>query len=180
MVALAALGCGEEARQADKKDPDPVPGDPQAPARPDPEAPEVAEPPDEVELGELRLAPLVPAVMTAPVTAEVEKSPTGAARISTPDGWFAVVVDDQAADLAARKAEIQADTVNRLERFVTDEPDVLVYETEAMPGQPEFHFVANVEVGDRTLSCRDETGPFWTRAQIDTMVRACRSLAPAP
>jgi hypothetical protein len=176
LIALvAALGCGDEARSTDK---DVAAGgagdDPGAPARTGPAAAPHEHPP-----AELSLAPHLPLVLTAPETAEVEQAPAAAVRVSTPDGSFALLIDDQPADLAAQKREIEANTINELKAFVVDEPAALAYESEAMPDQPEFHFVANVEVGDRTLSCRDETGPFWTRAQIDAMLAACRSLAPA-
>lgn len=165
---MLTAGCGEES----SKQPAP-PGDEQ------PATADEGEPHAHAAPAELSLAPLLPLSMTAPATAEVEKAPAADARVSTPDGSFAILVDDEAIDLAARKQEIEDDTVNELQELAVDETDTIVYRTEAMPGQPEFHFVANVTAGDRALSCRDETGPFWTRAQIDLMLAACRSLAPA-
>jgi hypothetical protein len=58
---------------------------------------------------------------------------------------FQLQVNGAAADLVARKKEIEGNTVNKLKAFVTDTPTELVYETEVM-GKPEFHFVANVEL----------------------------------
>jgi hypothetical protein len=78
-------------------------------------------------------------------------------------------------DLAARKKEIEGNTVNKLKGFVTDAPTELVYETEVM-GKPEFHFVANVELDGAKYNCEDKKGQAFTKADIDAMLAACKSL----
>jgi hypothetical protein len=88
---------------------------------------------------------------------------------------FQLEIRAGAADLAARKKEIEENTVNKLKSFVTESDTALVYETEVM-GKPEFHFVANVEAEDAKYNCEDTKGKAYTKADIEAMHTACTSL----
>jgi hypothetical protein len=90
---------------------------------------------------------------------------------------FQLVVHPSSRDIAKAKAEIAANTVNKLKRWITDAPDALVYES-AVGRSPksEFHFLANVPLGARTVSCEDEKGPFFSLADVQAMLAACRTL----
>lgn len=89
---------------------------------------------------------------------------------------FQLQINTSAADLAARKAEIEGNTVNKLKAFVTENETELVYETEVM-GKAEFHFVANVELDGAKYNCEDKKGQAFTQADVDAMLAACKSLA---
>lgn len=90
---------------------------------------------------------------------------------------FQLQINASAADLAAKKAEIEGNTVNKLKSFVTENETELVYETE-LDGKPEFHFVANVDVDGAKYHCQDKLGgqPY-AQADVDAMLAACKSLA---
>lgn len=88
---------------------------------------------------------------------------------------FQLQINSGATDLAARKQEIEANTVNKLKSFVSESETELVYETEVM-GKAEFHFVAAVELDGAKYSCEDKKGQAFTKADIDAMLAACKSL----
>jgi hypothetical protein len=88
---------------------------------------------------------------------------------------FQLQINSNHADLAASKKEIEGNTVNKLKSFVTDSATELVYESEVM-GKGEFHFLANVEVEGAKYNCEDKKGQAFTKADVDAMLAACKSL----
>ena len=93
---------------------------------------------------------------------------------------FALQISKDARDLAGAKKEISSNDVNKLKRFVVDTADEQVYESEVM-GKTQFHFNANVKVGDRAFTCENvKGGADKTLAQTQAMLASCKSLAAAP
>lgn len=88
---------------------------------------------------------------------------------------FQLQINTGPADLAASKKEIEGNTINKLKAFVTESETELVYETE-VAGKPEFHFVMNLELDGAKYNCEDKKGQAFTKADIDAMVAACKSL----
>jgi hypothetical protein len=80
------------------------------------------------------------------------------------------------ADLSARKKEIEGDTSRRFGRYVTEQPDLLVWEADDGSGKTVYHFVAMKQVGDRVIMCEDEAGRSYTREQAENMSQACQSI----
>ncbi|MBS1652468.1 MAG: hypothetical protein JSU07_10695 [Bacteroidetes bacterium] len=66
---------------------------------------------------------------------------------------FAVTINEQAADINAKKAEIKDDEVNKFKSFVTDEPNGILWESEIT--KPEFHFLYNLKAGAVEYSIED-------------------------
>lgn len=90
---------------------------------------------------------------------------------------FQLQINSSGADLAAAKQEIEGNTVNKLKSFVTESETELVYESEVM-GKPQFHFLANVEVDGAKYNCEDKKGQDFTKADVDAMLAACKSMTP--
>ncbi len=112
--------------------------------------------------------------ITAPEGATCKEA-FGALEIKAGDG-FQVEVHNGKLDLAARKKEIEGNTVNKLKKYTTDTAEAIVYESDAM-GKPEYHFLAARKVGDAEVSCEDTKGPLYSQAQVEAMLAACSSLA---
>jgi len=53
----------------------------------------------------------------------------------------------------------------------------VVYAESAVAGQSEFHFVANVTVGDKTFSAEDNKGPTYSQADVEQMLASFKTLA---
>jgi len=133
-----------------------------------------AKPAEPVKLATLDLGDTgLEAVISAPEGAKASDE-FGAFIVQSGES-FQLQINTGAADLAARKAEIEGNTVNKLKSFVTESETELVYETEVM-GKAEFHFVAKVEIDGAKYSCEDKKGQAFTKADVDAMLAACTSL----
>jgi hypothetical protein len=158
----------EEAKGEAKKD------DVKAPAGGDAEAKADATPAAPVKLAALSIEDAgIDATLQAPEGAKAAEE-FGSVVVSAGES-FQLQINSNHADLAASKKEIEANTVNKLKSFVTDSPTELVYETEVM-GKAEFHFLANVELDGAKYNCEDKKGQAFTKADVDAMLAACKSL----
>lgn len=136
---------------------------------------EAAEPAAEVKLAELNLEDTgLDVKLQAPEGAKAAEE-FGAYTVKAGE-TFQLEIHTGAADLAARKKEIEDNTVNKLEKFHTESDAALVYETEVM-GKTEFHFVANVELDGAKYNCEDTKGKAYTQADVEAMHKACTSMA---
>jgi hypothetical protein len=107
------------------------------------------------------------------------KESFGSVEITQGDG-FGLQISKDAGNLADLKKEITANDVNKLKRFVSETATEQVYETEVM-GKTQFHFNANVKVGDKEYRCENtKGGADKTLPQINAMLASCKSLAAAP
>jgi hypothetical protein len=88
---------------------------------------------------------------------------------------FQVEVSSSAKDIAALKKEITANTLNKLKKFYVETADALLYESTLM-GKSEFHFVANVKVGNSTFGAEDTKGPVYTKANAESMLKCFQTL----
>lgn len=160
----AASKDGGDAKAADAKAEDG--GDAKAEAKP-------AEP---VKLAELSLEDAgVEAKMQAPEGAKASEE-FGAYVVQAGES-FQLQINTGAADLAASKQEIEGNTVNKLKSFITESETELVYESEVM-GKTQYHFLANVEVDGAKYNCEDKKGQDFSKADVDAMLAACKSMSP--
>jgi len=88
---------------------------------------------------------------------------------------FQVEVSSSAKDIAALKKEILANTLNKLKKFYVETADALLYESTVM-GKSEFHFVANVKVGNSTYGAEDTKGPVYSKANAELMLKCFQTL----
>jgi hypothetical protein len=105
----------------------------------------------------------------------VAKEDFGALSVSDGKG-FQLEVHSGATDMPATKKEVEANDVNKLKKYVTDSPDVIVYVSDPGMGGPQVHFHAAVKIGGEDFYCTNSKGPVYTQAQTDVMVQACKSL----
>jgi hypothetical protein len=114
-----------------------------------------------------------PVVMMAPVGATAAED-FGAVLVKKGVN-FQVEVSSSAKDIAALKKEILANTLNKLKKFYVETADALLYESTVM-GKSEFHFVANVKVGNSTYGAEDTKGPVYTKANVELMLKCFQTL----
>ncbi len=101
------------------------------------------------------------------------KEQFGVVEVKAGDGFQLQVSTKDSNGLAALKKEHEANTMNKLKRFLVDTPDAILYESEVM-GKTEFHFAAYVKFDEeKWVFCEDNKGPFYTQAQAETMYAAC-------
>jgi hypothetical protein len=185
VAALTVAACDSGEKKAEGAKSDAKTEDPKAAAKTDDpadpkaadagEADVKAEPAKPVAMTDASLEAVgIDATLKAPEGAKVAED-LGAYTVKAGEN-FQLEIHTGAADLAARKKEIEENTVNKLKSFLTESDSALVYETEVM-GQAEFHFVANVAVDDAKYHCEDTKGKAYAKADIDAMLQSCQSIA---
>jgi hypothetical protein len=100
--------------------------------------------------------------------------------LSVSDGrGFQLEIHEGPVDMAARKKEIEANDINTFKRYVTDKPDMVVYESDlgVGPNRKQFHFIATVKVGDKDYYCENAKGATsYTQPQVETMAKSCQGI----
>ena len=87
---------------------------------------------------------------------EIIEQPSGSLDIKV-GKTFALSINEQAADIELRKADIKGDDVNKFKSFVTEEPSAIFWESEIT--QPEYHFLMNQKIGNTDYSFEDIRDP---------------------
>ncbi len=118
----------------------------------------------------------IDSVILAPLGSEVRPGSDGVIVRRPPD--FAVQILARPVDFASKIIAIEHDPLRSLQRFVGGEPDTLVYETTSLDdkGGVEYHFVTQIESDGHFYTCEDVRGQRYSLADVDRMLRACKSL----
>ncbi|GAC1351863.1 MAG: hypothetical protein NVSMB1_09000 [Polyangiales bacterium] len=88
---------------------------------------------------------------------------------------FAYTISFAKTDIGHLKKSNAENDINVLKRYLTDTPDVIVYESSVMG--PEFHFAANIKVAGKFFSCEDVKGATFTQSDVEQMLASCKSLS---
>jgi hypothetical protein len=89
---------------------------------------------------------------------------------------FAIGITEQSADLSLIKEDLKLDEVNKLQELVKDDESTLIWKSQIV--EPEFHFICNQKIKDRSFSFEDvrdpQASPF-TKEQIDRMYESAKT-----
>ncbi len=77
--------------------------------------------------------------------------------------------------IAKKKASIESNSVNKLEEFLTDKPNLLFYKTTVFRTE-QYHFAYQVKIGGLIYSLENAKGINFTKEQIETMIKSAESL----
>jgi hypothetical protein len=89
---------------------------------------------------------------------------------------FAIEIDENKNyTIAKRKASIESNSVNKLEEFLTDKPNLLFYKTKAFRAE-QYHFAYQVKIGGLTYSLENAKGITFTKEQIEIMIKSAESI----
>ena len=76
------------------------------------------------------------------------------------------------------KQKAQDDTLDKLVKLHIDTPEAILWETASqLGGENNFHFAAEVKVGDAAYKCGNTGYGNFTRAQAEALLKSCQSLA---
>ena len=87
---------------------------------------------------------------------------------------FQVSVIEDKGDIELAKSDIKGNDVNKFKRFLTEEPNIIVYESEIT--QPEFHMYAIIKVGNTSYVVEDIKGEIFSEASIKAMLESAKSI----
>jgi hypothetical protein len=119
----------------------------------------------------------IKATMQAPAGASVENA-FGSARVARlPHFSVDVGTTSMADSLSSAKNDAKTSRYYKANTFHTDTPELIVWESQTPNGSPAFHFYALLKGGgDPLFTCADTRPNIYTKADVDAMVAACRTL----
>ncbi|MCU0361227.1 MAG: hypothetical protein MUF75_11020 [Bacteroidia bacterium] len=106
----------------------------------------------------------------------ITEEPSGALLIKAGSS-FAVAVYEEAADLELKRSDIKADEINKLNTFLSDEPNAIFWESAIT--EPEYHFLLNSSVGETTYSFQDHQvleGKTPSKSAVQKMFDSCKNI----
>ncbi len=80
-------------------------------------------------------------------------------------------------DIALKKSDIAGNDVNKFKRYVVDEPNALLWESQIM--EPEFHLYAVVKIGDASYEVEDIAGEIFPEAAAVKMLESAKAMKAA-
>jgi hypothetical protein len=108
----------------------------------------------------------------APVNSQVKASGTGAEL--SQGSVFSIHAASGTGDINLIKNDIKNDEVRKFVRFITEEPDLIVFECETA-GKAEFHFWLIKKSDQDVVEIRDNIDFLYTEDQISKMVNSAKS-----
>lgn len=111
-------------------------------------------------------------IIKAPADPAVEQV-AGAYEVKANDE-FQLVVAEGPGDMNLMKSDIQKNDVNKFTRFIIDEPDAILYESQITT--PEFHFfVVKKGANNTTYEIQDVKSKIFTEEQAKAMFEAAKA-----
>jgi hypothetical protein len=115
----------------------------------------------------------------APAGAKAEEGMPGVVvRIGERAAYEITRASEPGTYVAKAKKDAQEDTLDKLVTFHVDSEDAVLWESKSgLGGDNNFHFVAEVKVGDKPYKCGNKGWGNFTKAQATALLESCKSLA---
>ncbi|HEX7413597.1 MAG TPA: hypothetical protein VF411_06080 [Bacteroidia bacterium] len=88
---------------------------------------------------------------------------------------FQISIIETPGDVNQRKADIASDDVNKLKKYIVDEPTILMWQS-GIADLSEFHFYHIAKLGTRTYVFEDIKGEPFSQPAIQKMLDACKQV----
>lgn len=90
---------------------------------------------------------------------------------------FQLIITPGEGDFQLKKDDLAVDDVKKLKRYVTEEPTLLIWESQISGLEPEFHFYTSVKVGNDSYVVENiKENDIFSEAAIKKMVEATKSI----
>ena len=86
---------------------------------------------------------------------------------------FQVSIIETGGDVKQRKADIEADDVNKLKKYITDDSTTIMWQS-GIADMNEFHFYHVNKLGSRTYVFEDIKGEPFSEQSVQKMLDACK------
>lgn len=87
---------------------------------------------------------------------------------------FQIAISEGLGDVTLKKSDVKADEVNKLKRFIKDEPSILFWESAIT--EPEYHFYMVEKTGELSYIIEDIRELNFNKEEIQTMIDAAKSI----
>jgi hypothetical protein len=104
---------------------------------------------------------------------EMVEQSWGATEIKVGDD-FQISIEEGEGDIALTKSDIAGNDVNKFQRFLKDEPQLLFWESAITT--PEFHFYTIVKPGAVSYVIQDIKGDIFDEKAVQRMIDAAKTL----
>jgi hypothetical protein len=76
------------------------------------------------------------------------------------------------------KKKTEEDKLDKVVKFHIDTPEAILWETKSeLGGDNNFHFAAEVKVGDQSFKCYNSGWGNFTKSQAEALLKSCQSIA---
>lgn len=115
------------------------------------------------------------------------KTPAGAKTEPGMTGVLVRIGERQAFELAKafepgthvpkHKKEAQEDKLDKLVKFHIDTPEAILFESKSeLGGENNFHFAAEIKVGEDSFKCYNKGYGNFTKSQAEALLKSCQSV----
>ena len=114
----------------------------------------------------------------APANAKAEPGLSGVTvRIGERQAYELTKAFEPGVHVPKHKKEAQEDKLDKLVKFHIDTPDAILFESKSeLGGENNFHFAAEVKVGDASFKCYNKGFGNFTKAQAEALLKSCQSV----
>jgi hypothetical protein len=118
------------------------------------------------------------AKVKVPAGAKTESGLTGVVvRIGERQAYEISKAYEAGAHVPKVKKEAQDDTLDKVVKFHIDTPEAILWETKSeLGGENNFHFAAEVKVGDTAYKCFNTGYGNFTKTQAEALLKSCQSV----
>jgi hypothetical protein len=80
--------------------------------------------------------------------------------------------------VAKEKAKANEDKLDKLVKFHIDTPEAILFESKSeLGGENNFHFAAELKLGENSWKCYNKGYGNFTKAQAEALLKSCQSLS---
>ncbi|MBN8703012.1 MAG: hypothetical protein J0M08_08100 [Bacteroidetes bacterium] len=108
-------------------------------------------------------------------TAEIVQQSWGATEIKIGQGFQLSIIED-AGDISLAKSDVAGNDVNKLKKYLIDEPTTILYESSIIENQSEYHLYAIIKTGEKSFVVEDIKGDAFSEKEIRTMLESAKSI----
>lgn len=115
----------------------------------------------------------------APAGAKAESGMTGVVvRIGERQAYEISKAYEPGEHVPKAKQKANEDTLDKVVKFHVDTPEAILWETKSeLGGENNFHFAAEVKLGDTSYKCYNSGWGNFTKAQAEALLKSCQSVA---
>ena len=114
----------------------------------------------------------------APAGAKTEPGLTGVlVRIGERQAFELAKAFEPGTHVPKVKKEAQEDQLDKLVKFHIDTPEAILFESKSeLGGENNFHFAAEIKVGEDSFKCFNKGYGNFTKAQAEALLKSCQSV----
>jgi hypothetical protein len=87
-----------------------------------------------------------------------------------------ITIAEGPGDMALKKNDATTDAVRKFVKYVSEEPDAILWEWQIPGLEPEFHFYTLVKAGNKSFEVQDVNGKVFSETAAKNMLNAAKTI----